>query len=61
MTTSPGTEDGSKIALRPSGTEPKIKFYISANMTLASTSEFSKTEASLEAKIDAIIKAMNLN
>ena len=55
------TEDGSKIALRPSGTEPKIKFYISANMTLASTSEFSKTEASLEAKIDAIIKAMNLN
>jgi len=55
------TEDGSKIALRPSGTEPKIKFYISVNLPLNSVSEFSKVEEKLDAKIDAIVKDMNLN
>lgn len=55
------TEDGSKIALRPSGTEPKIKFYISVNLPLNSVSEFSKVESKLDAKIDAIVKDMNLN
>ena len=54
------TEDGSKIALRPSGTEPKIKFYISVNSTLDSASDFIQTEALLEAKIDAILSDMNL-
>ncbi|QDO95692.1 phospho-sugar mutase [Formosa sediminum] len=55
------TEDGSKVALRPSGTEPKIKFYISANTPLDSANNFKATEAKLEAKIDAIIKDMKLS
>jgi len=52
--------DGSKISARPSGTEPKIKFYFSVNTTLASAADFEKTEKSLDDRIDRIIAEMGL-
>jgi phosphoglucomutase len=55
------TEDGSKICARPSGTEPKIKFYISVNTELASVEDFKEVEAVLNEKIKNIITAMQLN
>lgn len=55
------TEDGTQVALRPSGTEPKIKFYISVNTNLNSASEFKTVEAQLDAKIAAIVKDMQLS
>ncbi len=45
------TEDGTKIAARPSGTEPKIKFYISVNTTLDSIENYSSISRELEQKI----------
>jgi phosphoglucomutase len=53
-------EDGSKISARPSGTEPKIKFYFSVNARLTSTEQYGHVEKSLSQKIDAIIKDLNL-
>ncbi|MDO6440280.1 phospho-sugar mutase [Cyclobacterium sp. 1_MG-2023] len=47
-------EDGSKISARPSGTEPKIKYYISVNENLPNREAYRATEASLEAKISAL-------
>lgn len=55
------TEDGSKICARPSGTEPKIKFYISVNTELESVEDFNEVEAILNEKIKNIITAMQLN
>lgn len=47
-------EDGSKISVRPSGTEPKIKFYISVNTTLQSKDDFSVANAKLDVTIKQI-------
>lgn len=55
------TENGSRIAARPSGTEPKIKFYFSVNSTLDDVSNTKSVEAELDAKIQRIIKEMNLH
>lgn len=48
------TEDGSKISVRPSGTEPKIKFYISLFTKLNSTTDFNKVNEGLDSRIKAI-------
>jgi phosphoglucomutase len=55
------TENGTRIAARPSGTEPKIKFYFSVNTPLDSKENATEVEASLDAKIQRIIKEMKLN
>jgi len=52
--------DGSKISARPSGTEPKIKFYFSVNEPLVQASDFSKVENQLNDKIKRIIADLNL-
>ena len=54
-------EDGSKISARPSGTEPKIKFYFSVHTKLESRSAFDATDTLLQKKIDAIIADLKLN
>jgi phosphoglucomutase len=46
--------DGSKISVRPSGTEPKIKFYISVNVSLPSKQAFESVNAELDQKIQSI-------
>jgi len=48
------TEDGTKVSARPSGTEPKIKFYISVKTTLDSKEEFESKKESLEEKIKQV-------
>ncbi|NEV94032.1 phospho-sugar mutase [Psychroflexus sp. YR1-1] len=48
------TENGTKVAARPSGTEPKIKFYISVNSSLEELSEFETVDKELDSKIEAI-------
>jgi phosphoglucomutase len=53
-------EDGSKISVRPSGTEPKIKFYFSVNTKLETAEKFELTEKILDERISNIIKDMNL-
>lgn len=50
------TADGSIISARPSGTEPKIKFYCSVNEPLASSADFKATEDKLNAKIKTIME-----
>ena len=54
------TEDGTRIAARPSGTEPKVKFYISTNTTLANSSDFKSVNSQLDSKLDGILAELNL-
>jgi phosphomannomutase len=54
------TENGAKIAARPSGTEPKIKFYASVNTEIYSTDEVPEAEAHLDQKIKNILTDLNI-
>ena len=55
------TEDGTIVSVRPSGTEPKIKFYFGVKAPLASVEEYEDTLAALDAKIEAIKEDLKLN
>ena len=54
------TEDGTKVCARPSGTEPKIKFYFSVQAPLDATENADAVEKELDAKIDRIITEMDI-
>jgi phosphoglucomutase len=53
-------EDGSKISARPSGTEPKIKFYFSVHASLANKNDYQRVKEGLQQKIEQIIKDLKL-
>ena len=55
------TEDGTRIAARPSGTEPKVKFYITTNAKLDTAENYKTVNAALNAKIDLIVKELKLD
>ena len=54
------TEDGTKVAIRPSGTEPKIKFYFSVKSNISSESEYAGQVEKLNHKIEQIKKDLSL-
>jgi len=54
-------EDGSKICARPSGTEPKIKFYVSVNQPLDNMKNAVEVEAQLDQKIKYILQDLKIN
>ena len=54
------TEDGTRIAARPSGTEPKVKFYISTNAKLDKAENYKKVSAELDVKIKNILAELKL-
>jgi len=51
------TEDGTKVSVRPSGTEPKIKYYIEVQMDMNSVEDYEECERKAEAKMEEVMKA----
>lgn len=54
------TEDGTKVSVRPSGTEPKIKFYIEVRGKMASRADYHDAEAAADAKIEVVKKDLGI-
>ena len=54
------TQDGTKISVRPSGTEPKIKFYVEVRLPLKNRSEYDSVNAAADAKIEAVKKSLGV-
>jgi phosphoglucomutase len=54
------TADGTKISVRPSGTEPKIKFYIEVKGEMASVAAFDDADAAANQKIEAVKKSLGI-
>ena len=54
------TADGTKVSVRPSGTEPKIKFYFGVKADLPSVDQFDEVQAALDGKFEAIKAELNL-
>ncbi len=52
--------DGSKISMRPSGTEPKIKFYFGVKEALKNRDDYDSVNAGLESRIEALIKDLKI-
>ena len=55
------TEDGTRLAARPSGTEPKIKFYVSVSGEISEPGAYPGVKEELEAKMDRVLEELNLN
>ena len=54
------TKDGSKVSVRPSGTEPKIKFYIEVKDKLMSRDQYDAVDAKTNLKVDQVMKDLDL-
>ena len=54
------TENGTKVSVRPSGTEPKIKFYIEVPEAFAGAADYERACAAADKKCEAITKALGL-
>lgn len=54
------SEDGTKVSIRPSGTEPKIKFYVEVLENMSSVNDFEKVSAAADAKIEQIKKSLGI-